>query len=567
MLILAPPPPADETVTSHARAQQRRFVKPKVEPLREPSAAFQFRIAGIGLACLFAAVAGQLTRLAVKADGMVQVAAAVVDPVARSYSRPDIVDRNGRLLATDVEVHSLYADPSRIADRDEAIEKLVTVLPDLDEAEMRKALSDRNRHFAWVRRGLTPKMAQAVHDLGLPGFAFRRELRRAYPLGSLAGHMLGRVDPDNKGVAGIERYIDDNVGIDGVLTSRPTERPPVRLSIEIGAQAGLEAELADAMTRYKAAGAAAVIMDANTGEIAASASFPRTEPARIADATDIIKKDRLQTGTYELGSIFKMMTVAAALDAKLVTPQTVLDVRTPLMAGRYEIKDLHGAGRPLTVTEIFLHSSNVGAGMLALAGGTAEQQAFLRRAGLLTPMATQAGPITAPVTPARWDRIETITISYGHGIAVAPLQFAAAAGALINGGQSVAPTYIMRRATDPPPAATQVISAETSAAMRTIMRRNVTDAEGTGKRADVPGYDVGGKTGTADIAGPRGYRQGGVISSFLAAFPMSQPRYVMLVLLFEPQASAETGNKRLAGLTAAPVAARIISRIGPLLER
>ena len=567
MLILAPPPQPDETITSRVRARATRKMPPKVVPRQEPPAMFQVRVASLVLGTLFLAVAGQLTRLAVKADAMVIVSAAMVEPVATSYSRPDIVDRNGRLLATDVEVHSLFADPSRIADRDEAIEKLATILPDLDENEMRKALSDKGKHFAWVRRGLTPKMAQAVHDLGLPGFAFRRELRRAYPLGALAGHMLGRVDVDNKGVAGIERYIDDNVGIDGVHTTRPTERPPVRLSIEIGAQAGLEAELADAMIRYKAASAAAVVMDVTTGEIAASASLPRIELARAADATDAAKKDRLQSGTYELGSIFKMMTIAAALDSKQVTPETVFDVRAPLMAGRYEIKDLHGAGRPLTVTEIFLHSSNVGAGMIALASGTTAQQAFLQRAGLTTPMATQIGPVTPPVIPARWDRTETITISYGHCIAVAPLQFAAAAGALVNGGTSIAPTYIARRLADPAPPVTQVISSETSAAMRTIMRHNVTDPEGTGKRADVPGYDVGGKTGTADIAGPRGYRQGGVISSFLAAFPMSNPRYVALVLLFEPQATAESGGKRLAGLTAAPVAGRIIARIGPLLER
>ncbi len=567
MLILAPPPQADETVTGRVRARAARKTLPKVVPRPEPSATFQVRVASLVLSGLFLAVAGQLTRLAIKADAMVIVSAAMVEPVATSYSRPDIVDRNGRLLATDVEVHSLFADPSRIADRDEAIEKLATVLPDLDEIEMRKALSDRNKHFAWVRRGLTPKMAQAVHDLGLPGFAFRRELRRAYPLGALAGHMLGRVDADNKGVAGIERYIDDNVGIDGVHTTRPTERPPVRLSIEIGAQAGLEAELADAMTRYKAAGAAAIVLDVKTGEIAASASLPRIEPARAADATDAAKKDRLQSGTYELGSIFKMMTIAAALDSNQVTPDSVIDVRAPLMAGRYEIKDLHSPGRPLTVTEIFLHSSNVGAGMLALAGGTSAQQTFLKRAGLTTPMMTQLGPVTPPVVPARWDRTETITVSYGHGIAVAPLQFAAAAAALVNGGTTIAPTYLARRPADPVPPATQLISSQTSAAMRTIMRRNVTDTEGTGKRADVPGYEIGGKTGTADIAGPRGYRQGGVISSFLAAFPMSNPRYVALVLLFEPQASAETGGKRLAGLTAAPVAGRIIARIGPLLER
>ena len=496
MLILAPPPQVDETVTSRVRARAARKTLPKVVPRKEPSASFQIRVATLVLGGMFLAVAGQLTRLALKADAMVVVSAAMVEPVARSYSRPDIVDRNGRLLATDVEVHSLFADPSRIADRDEAIEKLAAVLPDLDENEMRRALSDRNKHFAWVRRGLTPKLAQAVHDLGLPGFAFRRELRRAYPLGALAGHMLGRVDVDNKGVAGIERYIDDNVGIDGVHTTRPTERPPVRLSIEIGAQAGLEAELADAMTRYKAVSAAAVVMDVKTGEIAASASLPRIEPARAADATDAAKKDRLQSGTYELGSIFKLMTIAAAIDSKQVTPDTVIDVRAPLIAGRYEIKDLHAAGRPLTVTEIFLHSSNVGAGMLALNDGTSAQQSFLKRAGLTTPMATQIGPVTPPVVPARWDRAETITIAYGHGIAVAPLQFASAAGALVNGGTSVAPTYLARRPADPIPGTTQVISNQTSAAMRTIMRRNVTDPDGTGKRADVPGYEVGGKTGT-----------------------------------------------------------------------
>ena len=562
MLILALPRSASKT-GGRARSVPTE-VQPRSRP--EPSVPVQAGVIACTLAGLFLAVTGQLIRLAMKAEALGGVSIAMVEPVATSYSRPDIVDRNGRLLATDVEVHSLFADPSRILDRDEAIEKLAAVLPDLDEAELRKTLSDATKHFAWVRRGLTPRLAQAVHDLGLPGFAFRRELRRAYPLGALAGHMLGRVDVDNKGVAGIERYIDDTVGIDGVHTTRPSERPPVRLSIEIGAQAGLEAELGDAMARYHAAGAAAIVMDTRTGEIAAAASLPRMEPARAADAQDSAKKDKLQSGTYELGSIFKMMTIASALDRQQVSVDTVFDVREPLMAGRFEIKDLHGAGRPLTVSEIFLHSSNVGAGMIALAGGALEQQAFLRRAGLLGPMTTEAGPVAAPNAPSHWDRVETITISYGHGIAVAPLQFAAAAGALVNGGTSIAPTYLVRKPTDTQSAPARVVSAQTSAAMRTLMRANVTGAEGTGRRADVGGYEVGGKTGTADIAGPRGYRQGGVISSFLAAFPMSQPRYVALVLLFEPKPTAETGGKVLAGLTAAPVTARIIERIGPLLE-
>jgi cell division protein FtsI (penicillin-binding protein 3) len=534
-----------------------------VRPLPEPTRHSQASFVALALGALFLAVGAQLVRLTVTAE--LPMMAAVVEPVAISYSRPDIVDRNGRLLATDVEVHSLYADPAKVFDIDEALEKLKPILPELDVGELYKALSDRERRFVWVRRGLTPRYAQTVHDLGLPGFGFRKELRRVYPLGALAGHILGRVDADNKGTAGIERHIDETVGIDPVHAVRPSEKPPVRLSLDVGAQAGLEAELADAMSRHGAPAAAALVMDANTGEIVAAASLPRVDPARAADAIDPAKKDRLQNGTYELGSIFKMMTLAMALDRGQVTPQTLIDVRTPLKAGRFEIADLHALGRPLTVTEVFLHSSNVGAGMIALEAGTATQRAFLERLGLLGPIKTEAGPVAAPQMPARWDRTETITIAYGHGLAVAPVQFAAAAGALINGGTVLQPTYLVRKDRSSRGSATPVVSAETTAAMRTLMRSNVTEASGTGKRADVQGYEIGGKTGTADIPGPRGYRQGGVISSFLAAFPMSAPRYVALVMLFEPKPTAESGAKVLAGVTAAPVAGRLIARIGPLL--
>lgn len=530
----------------------------------QPRAATQVRIAAATLAGLFLMVAGQLANLAWRAEQV--VSAAMIEPVATSFSRPDIVDRNGRLLATDVEVHSLYADPARLLDRDEAIEKLAAKLPGLDEAELRRSLGDDTKRFVWVRRGLTPKVAQAVHDLGLPGFAFRKELRRAYPLGALAGHVLGRVDADNKGLGGIESYIDEHVGIDAVHATRPSDRAPVRLSIDIGVQAGLEAELADAMARYTTASVGALVMDARSGEIVASASLPRIEPARAADAADPAKRDRLQSGTYELGSIFKLMTIAMALDRKQATLDTMVDVRVPLNAGRFEIKDLHPAGRPLSVTGIFLQSSNVGAAMLALDAGTAAQREFLTRAGLLNAMTTQAGAVAAPRPPQHWDRAETITISYGHGLAVAPLQFAASAAALVNGGFAVQPTYLVRKSGDGALASSRVVSRETSAAIRTLMRANVTDAAGTGHRADVAGYEIGGKTGTADIAGPRGYHQGGVISSFFAAFPMSHPRYVALVMLFEPKPTAETGGKVLAGLTAAPVTARIVARIGPMLD-
>ena len=389
------------------------------EAMHEPAAAArtQQRRAGAGLALVFACLAAQLARLAIAADAM--PVSAMVEPITVTYSRPDIVDRNGRLLATDIEVYSLYADPSRVPDRDEAVEQLAVVFPDLDGADLRRTLADTAKRFVWVRRGLSPRLAQQVHDLGLPGFAFRKELRRAYPLGALAGHLLGTVNADNKGTSGIERHIDDTVGIDPVHAARPTERPAVRLSIETGAQAGLEAELALGVGRFRASGAAAVVMDVGTGEIVAAASLPRVEPARMSDAIDPGKRDRLQGSTYELGSIFKAMTLAMALDRHQVTPETVIDVRQPLIAGRFEIKDLHPLGRPLTVTEIFLHSSNVGAGMIALDAGADVQREFLARAGLLGSLRTEAGPVAAPQVPARWDRAGTITISYGHGIAVA----------------------------------------------------------------------------------------------------------------------------------------------------
>jgi cell division protein FtsI (penicillin-binding protein 3) len=533
--------------------------------LSEPGPMYQMTGIALCLGLVFTAIAAQVVRLGYRADGNLP-RANLVKTVADTHARPDILDRNGRLLATDVEVYSFFVDPSRRIDRDELIERLSTVLPDIDTPELRRDLADTDRQFLWVRRGLSPRVASEVHNLGIPGLSYRKELRRAYPLGALAGHTLGQVNTSNLGVSGIERHIDE-IAVEVAPAARPSERPPLRLSIDVAAQAALEAELADTQRRLSAKGAAAVIMDANTGEIVAASSLPRADPHRPYHPQDPLNRDRLQHGTYELGSIFKAFTVAMALDVGRVTPETMIDVRQPLILGRRELNDPHPAGRPLSVSEIFILSSNVGTGKLALDAGTSEQRLFLARAGLLSGIRTEAGPIAPPQIPARWERTETITISYGHGLALAPLQFAAAAAALVNGGVIVEPTYLQRPAGAPLPERARLISEATSEAIRQMMRRNVTEAKGTGRRADVPGLEVGGKTGTADIAGPRGYRNGGVISSFLAAFPMSAPKYVALVLVFEPKGNAETGGKVLAGVTAAPAMGRILARVAPLLER
>jgi cell division protein FtsI (penicillin-binding protein 3) len=510
----------------------------------------------------FAAVAAQLVRLAL--SGQAELSSSFAATVDQSFARPDIVDRNGRLLATDVEAHSLFADPALVIDRDEVVEKLRTVFSDLDEAALRKDLSDKSRRFVWIKRGLSPKNAQAVHDLGLPGLDFRRELRRAYPGGTLAGHVLGYVNIDNKGVAGIERYIDDVVGVESVQGATLSERAPVRLSLDIGVQHAVEAELVSAMRRYEAKGAAGIVLDVGTGEVLASVSLPEVDPAYPAMSLDPSRVDKVADSTFELGSVFKTATLAMALDAGHVTLNTQVDVREPLAAGRFTIKDLHPLGRPLSVAEIFIHSSNVGAAKLALQAGPEQFKAFLQRLRLLGAMKTEAGPVAAPQVPEHWKDIETMTIAYGHGLAVAPLQFAVAAGALVNGGSRLLPTLI-KLPGEAGRAKVPLIRAATSARIRELMRRNVADPAGTGKRANVPGYLVGGKTGTAEIPGPGGYRKKAVIASFLAAFPMNDPKYLVFVLLFEPKPTAAARGEVVAGLNAAPTAGSVIARIGPLL--
>lgn len=516
----------------------------------------------LGVTLAFSAVGVQLVLLGARA-GAVRATLAVTEAAPTNFARPDIIDRNGRLLATDIEVPSLFADPALVLDRDELVEKLSTVLPDIDSRQLRKELADRSRRFVWIRRGLSPKIAQKIHNLGLPSLAFRKELRRAYPGGELAGHVLGGVNIDNRGVAGIEKWIDENVGVEGVHTAEFSDHAPVRLSLDIGVQHTLEDELGAAMRRYTARAAAGLVMDIRTGEIIASASIPRIDPLFPQTASDPSRIDRVLTGTYELGSVFKTLTLAMALDEGLATSATVLDVRKPLTAGGFTISDFHSAGRPLTVEEVFTHSSNVGAAMLAVEAGTERFMSFLKRAGVVDPMRTEAGPVAAPLIPKRIDQIELMTMGYGHGIAVAPLQFAAATATILNGGRKVAPRFV--RYTGEAAKPETVTSELTSREIARLFRLNVLDSSGTGGRAEVAGYRVGGKTGTAELADNGRYQEKSVISSFIGAFPMDQPQYLTFVVLFEPKADVETGGHRTASSNAAPTTARIIARIAPQL--
>jgi len=549
----------------HRRSSRER---PSKFPLAEAPARarrphrMRTRLVMLATTVVFASVAAQLGRLAT--SGGYEMVGTLTEQAPRSVARPDILDRGGRLLATDIEAPSLYADPSLVLSIDDVSERLGSVLTGLDPAQLRRDLEDRNRRFLWIRRGLSPKLAQEVHDLGLPGLEFRPELRRVYPLERLAGHVIGSVNVDNRGTAGIERGIDEQSAADLASGRSESSATPIRLTLDLGVQHAVEDELGAAMSRYEAKGVAAIVMDVHTGEVMAASSLPGADPAKQAEFLDAGRRDKIQGGTYELGSIFKLMTVAMALEGGSAKLDTVLDVTKPMTAGRFTIKDLHPAGRPLTVSEIFLHSSNVGAGMLALAEGPDRQKAFLGKLGLTGAMRTEAGPVAPPQLPPQFGRAEQITVSYGHGLAVAPIQFAAAAAAIINGGTSVAPTYLRARVA-PRDSGPRVVSAETSRSMCALLRRNVSEPAGTGKRADVPGYRVGGKTGTAEMPGRGGYLEKAVLSSFLAAFPMDDPKYLVLVLIFEPKGTGESNGEVLAGRNAAPTAGRVIARVAPLL--
>ena len=517
------------------------------------------------LALAFAGTGAQIVRLAGKAPAGGGPRLAASEPIARTWVRPDITDRRGRLLATDVPLPSLYADPAMIGDVGETVEKLKQALPELDAVELLRQLSDPARRFVWVRRGLRPVDAQRVVDLGLAGLGFRREARRAYPAGTLGGHVLGAVNIDNKGVAGIERYIDETVGVEAALAPTRSRHEAVRLSLDLGAQHAVAEELKAALARYRAKAAAALVMDAASGEIVAAVSLPEIDPARPTDALDQSLIDRLMAGSFELGSVFKIITMALGLDTGATTLERIWDVRAPLQVGGFTIRDLYPQRRPLSAREVFIHSSNVGSGMIALEAGTDRQRDLLGRLGLLAPMRLESGPVAAPQLPANWGRTETVTIAYGHGLAVAPVQLAAAVASIVNGGTRVRPTVLARGVPPAPREEDRVVSATTSARIREIMRQAVSLPHGSGRKAEVAGLEIGGKTGTAEMPGQRGYQAKAVISTFVAIVPASAPRYVALVSLFEPQGTEETRGQITAGNNAAPTAGRIIARLAHLV--
>ncbi len=484
---------------------------------------------------------------------------------AIAAARPDIVDRNGEILATDIKTASLYAEPRRIVDPDEATEMLATIFPELGTDATRQKLASK-QGFVWLKREITPSQQDAIHKLGLPGIGFLSESKRFYPSGRSVGYVVGHVNIDNQGIAGLEKYIDDQwLGDLHKLGFAMTPNlEPIKLTIDLRVQHVLHDELSSAMEKYTAIGSAGVVMNVKTGEVVAMTSLPDYDPNNPVEALDPNKMNRASAAVFEMGSTFKLFATAMALDSGRVKLTDVFDASAPLRIGGFTINDFHGKHRPLTVPEVFIYSSNVGTGKEALRVGQQGQQDFLKRIGLMDKVPTELPEIGRPILPKRWSDLTTVTVSFGHGISVSPLATAMAAAAVMNGGYLIPPTFFPRSQDKAMTIAKRVLSEHTSEQMRYLMRLNVVKPGGSGGRANIPGYRVGGKTGTAEKVVNGRYSNNKRFNAFLASFPIDDPQYIVLVVLDEPNPE-KPGLPATAGMNAAPTAAHVISRIAPML--
>jgi len=519
-------------------------------------------LAILAFAAVYTIIAVRLVMFAIVSNS--HTAHRVVSEDAIATARPDILDRNGEVLATDVRVPSLYAEPRRLIDVDEAAELLTADLPDLNAKELRDRLASK-RGFVWLKRDITPEQQREIYRQGLPGIGFLNENKRDYPNGDEVSHLLGRVDIDNQGIAGIEKWLDGQglmaLHMAGLASDRL--QTPVQLALDLRVQHAMRDELVAARAKFHTLAAAGVVLNVRTGEIVAMVSEPDFDPNDPQDPHDQTLINRLTTGVYEMGSTFKAFTVAMALDSGKATLKSTFDAHNPLHYGKFEIHDFEPMQRALTVPEIFTYSSNIGAAHIAMAMGIDAHKAFLKKMGQLDRLRTELPESAEPIVPRHWSELNTMTIAFGHGLSVAPLQAVMGVAALMNGGILIPPTFLKRSEAEAQALGTRVIKPETSLMMRYLMRLNV--EKGTASKADVPGYYIGGKTGTADKVEFGRYSKTRVLTDFMAVMPADQPRYLVLVMLDEPQALPETHGYKTSGWNAVPTGGAVVARIAPLL--
>lgn len=473
-------------------------------------------------------------------------------PAQSSVMRADILDRNGELLATTVKTVSLYADPHLISDPQKAAESLSKIFPSLSYGETLQKMQ-KGARYVRIYRNLTADEQKNVLMLGEPGLAFEDEDRRVYPHGNLAAHLVGYAGVYNQGLSGIEESFN------GLLS----QGKPISLTLDIRVQHALRREMKAAIADFHAQGAAGVIMDVKTGEIVAGVSLPDFDPQDAGSAKEKNLFSSISLGTYELGSVFKIFSVAAFLETHDVPMSASFDAREPIKRGKFTINDYHAEDRVLTIPEIFMYSSNIGAAMMGEAVGTERLKKFYADLGLLNLMEIEIPEKGRPLVPNPWREISTLTASYGHGIATTPIQLTSAVSSIVNGGYLVKPHLVLGPGGADSDEALRVVSPETAHRMRQLLRLVVTD--GTGKSADVPGYRVGGKTGTAEQSSGGGYDRSKLISSFVGVFPVDDPQYAVFIAVDSPKPNKKSYGYATGGWVAAPAAARVISSMVAIL--
>ncbi|MDJ0640139.1 MAG: penicillin-binding protein 2 [Paracoccaceae bacterium] len=524
-------------------------------------------VLGVVFLCAFSMVGLRMAALASSDPVEPRAAASGAQIVA---ARADITDRNGRILATNLTTHSLYAQPPQMIDPAKAARELARIFPDLNEEKLLERFTGK-RKFIWIKRRISPEQQQAVFDIGEPGLLFGPREMRLYPNGAIAAHVLGGAGYGREGVnsaeligvAGIEKALDADLRDPG------RGDVPLTLSLDLTVQAAVERVLEGGMRLMNAKGAAAVLMDVHTGEIVSLASLPdfdpndRPRPLTEGDQAESPLFNRAVQGLYELGSTFKIFTAAQGIDERLVSRTTWIDTKGPLKWGKHRIRDFRRYGPAMTVEDVIVKSSNIGTARIAMMIGPERQQDFLGQLGFFqpTPIELIEAPGAKPLLPKKWSEIHTMTVAYGHGLSASPLHLATAYASLLNGGAKVTPTLLKQGTSRPGP---RILAENTSKQARELLRMVVTD--GTASLGEVAGYHVAGKTGTADKPKPQGgYYEDKVIATFASVFPANDPKYVLVVTLDEPVDTTGKEPRRTAGWTAVPVAAEVIRRAAPLL--
>lgn len=474
---------------------------------------------------------------------------------AEQVQRHEIVDRNGYVLATSIETASLVANPTLIRHERELATQLHAIFADEDERALYDKLMKKRSTFLYLRRHLSPKQQEAVNNLGIPGLFFEPDTRRVYPYGGLFSHVIGYVGVDNQGLAGMEKSFDGRL-------QDPLRSEPLQLSLDLRIQSMMHDELVKTVAEFNALGATGMVLDMRNGEILAMSNLPEFDPHQPARATPEQLFNRATLGVYEMGSTFKTFTLAAALEHGVTTLQGGADASHPIKVASFTINDAEPMGRWLSVPEIFAYSSNIGTAKLALQLGGKRQQEFLKGLGFFEPAKLEVPEIARPIIPRSWSDLTTMTVGYGHGISVSPAQLINAI-ATVSGDGVLHPMTLLKDGTKGHYAGAQVLSEKTIPDMRDLLRLVV--RYGTGRSANAPGYEVGGKTGTAEKNTNGVYSHSAKITIFASVFPVYAPRYAMLVMVDEPKGNKSTYGFATGGWISAPVVGRMVQRMAPLL--